>query len=90
MRFELEVHDVPSSVEARFEVDGRLTPLAFDWQGRRMPVAACGRTWSTGQGEQRFCHYLVMTAAGDVLELSVELRSLRWRIVRGRARHCFA
>ena len=86
-------HDAPGThtmVEARFDEEGSLTPLAFHWRGRRMPVAACGRTWVTGCGEAREWHYLVMTAGEETFELVLERYTLQWRVLRQRAAQALA
>lgn len=74
-----------TTVEARFDEHGGVTPLAFHWRGRRMPVAACGRTWVTGEGEARESHYLVMSAGEEVFELVLEHNTLQWRVASQRA-----
>jgi hypothetical protein len=35
----------PVEVIARFDDQGRLTPLSFTWQGRSFPVDSTGRRW---------------------------------------------
>jgi len=50
-----------------------------------MRVAACGRTWVTGEGEARESHYLVMSAGEGVFELVLEHSTLQWRVASQRA-----
>ena len=90
MRRDSGTMSIPTAVEARFEEDGRLIPLAFHWQGQRMPITSWGRTWVTGQGDKKFYHYLVMTVGERVCELTFEPRSLCWHVIQRRAREAVA
>jgi hypothetical protein len=81
MRSRLKAHGTPTVVEARFEEDGSLTPLAFVWRGARLPVASQGRAWTTGEGDDRRRHYLVMTAGGVTFELAFAPGTLHWWVV---------
>lgn len=54
------------TVEARFEAEGRVQPLAFEWRGLRFRVASVGRAWQEAS-ERRF---LVMTPEEQVYELA--------------------
>ncbi len=71
------------TVEARFAPDGTVVPLAVEWGGRRCAVAAVGRCWEEG-GRQCFD---IQLDTEETLLLCLELRSLRWYVVRrwGRA-----
>ncbi len=71
--------DVPVSVEARFEPDGSITPLAFTWQGRRVAIATVGRRWTADDGTRRF---LVMSPLDEVFELSFDPTASAWKVVR--------
>lgn len=73
-----ETTGTPTSVEARFDEEGRLTPLAFRWQGQRLAVGSRGRTWITGDGLQQRQHFLVMTAGEAVFELAFAPYTRRW------------
>ncbi len=78
--------DVPGTlvaVEARFEEDGRLTPVAFKWQGQWTRVASVGRTWSTDDGGNVTHRYMLGTPGEAVFELALERATLRWRVVKG-------
>jgi hypothetical protein len=72
----------PTSVEARFDEDGRLTPLAFHWHGLRLTVASWGRTWFAGDGTQQRQHFLVMTASRRTFELAFASDVRRWWVIR--------
>ena len=81
---------VPTSVEARFDEDGGLTPLAFQWQGQRLTVASWGRTWTTGEGGERRQHFLVMTAGERMFELVFAPDIRRWWMARAGSREAWA
>jgi hypothetical protein len=74
----MQVVDFPVAVEARFDEEGTITPLAVILRGRKYPVADVGRRWS----EEQIRHYLVMTPLGVRFELCLDTRALRWRVVR--------
>jgi len=76
------VPGTPVAVEARFEEDGRLTPVAFKWQGQWTQVASVGRTWSTDDGGNVIHRYMVGTPGEAVFELALEQATLRWRVVK--------
>jgi hypothetical protein len=66
------------AVEARFEEDGAIRPLAFMWQGKRYQVASLGRHWKQ-DGEHRF---LVMTHGEQIYELAYLIAEAAWRLRR--------
>jgi hypothetical protein len=69
--------DFPVAVEARFDEDGTITPLALTWGGQRYHIAGTGRHWSEGKR----LHYLVMTPSGVRFELCLDVTTLRWRLL---------
>jgi hypothetical protein len=73
-----------SAVDADLLPDGRVTPRAFTWQGRRRLVSSIGRQWI--EGERR--HVLVRTDVNDTIELSVSMPAMNWtaRLVSQQAR----
>ncbi len=78
--------DLPGTlvaVEARFEEDGRLTPVAFKWQGQWTQVASVGRTWITDDGSNVMHRYMLGTPGEAVFELALDRATLRWRVVKG-------
>jgi len=75
---EIRFVDVPVAVEARFDEDGSLTPIAFTWQGQKLRISDVGRRWT----EDNVRHYLVMTSAQETFELCFDVSTLRWRIAR--------
>jgi hypothetical protein len=72
------VVDEKTSVEARFDVDGEITPRRFAWRGSMVPVEGVGRQWK--EGDER-C-FMVMAAGGKPFELRLDERTLRWRVAR--------
>jgi hypothetical protein len=74
--------DIPTAVEARFDEEGRVTPIAFVWQGREVRISDVGRRWVEPHGPHQIHHYLVMTPAQDTFELCLDTGTLRWRITR--------
>ena len=65
-------------VEARFETDGTIHPLAFSWHGKRYRVASLGRQWE--QGEAR--HFLVMAHDEQIYELAYFPEETCWKLQR--------
>jgi len=53
------------SVTARFDENGKVSPLNFSWQGRAYLVDSTGRRWKDELGE----HILTMAPGGRVFEL---------------------
>ena len=74
--------DIPTAVEARFDDAGRVTPIAFSWQGRDVRISDVGRRWIEPRGPHQLRHYLVMTPGQDTVELCLDTGTLRWRITR--------
>jgi hypothetical protein len=66
----------PVEVTARFDREGRVTPLRFTWQGRDYPVEGAGRRWKAEDG----LHILVMAAGERVFELLFDPAQGRWFI----------
>jgi hypothetical protein len=52
-------------VTANFDLDGKITPIDFTWQGRQYTIESVGRRWRDEQGT----HILVMIPGGRVFEL---------------------
>lgn len=68
----------PIAVEARFETDGSIRPLAFVWQDEVIRIASLGRQWEM-EGE---VHFLVMPANERVFELAYRQTDGRWILCR--------
>lgn len=66
------------AVEAHFEVDGTIRPIAFLWQGKRLRIASLGRRWEK-ESER---HFLVMTHDEQVYELVFLTTECGWRLRR--------
>jgi len=72
--------DTPVAVEARFDVDGTITPLALAWRGQMLRISDVGRSWVAADGRLRY--WLVMVPARGTFELRLDMMTLRWRITR--------
>lgn len=68
----------PIAVEVRFEANGTLRPIAFEWKGKRFIIASHGRRWEK-DGVQ---HILVMTTEEHVFELAYLQDENRWKLMR--------
>jgi hypothetical protein len=64
-------------VTARFDDQGKVTPLRFVWQGNTYPVDATGRRWQDDKGQ----HVLVMVPGDRVFELIFIPTNLRWFLI---------
>jgi hypothetical protein len=71
----------PIAVEARFDPDGRIVPLAFLWKGQRIPVHTQGRQWR----DEGAYHFLVMDPGQQVYELVFSPSDSTWKLVRAPA-----
>lgn len=74
--------DIPTAVEARFDEEGRVTPMTLRWRGRDMHISDVGRRWTEPHGPHQIRHYLVMTPAQDTFEICLDTGSLQWKIAR--------
>ncbi len=69
---------LPIAVEAKFETDGSIRPLAFVWKDTRIRIASLGRRWE--QDEE--VHFLVMSADEKVYELAYRQKDSLWFLCR--------
>jgi hypothetical protein len=75
--------DEPITVQARFDLEGGVQPVAFIWNGRTRYIADLGRQWLDDAGEASTARgFLVRSACGDTFELRLELPALRWLLHR--------
>jgi hypothetical protein len=74
------------SVEVRLRSNGTVLPLAFSWRGRRHPIKSWGRESLDKRAGRRVRSYLVQTAGPETWELSHDLESGQWKLVRHWAR----
>ncbi len=65
-------------VTARFDLDGKITPLRFVWRGQSYQVSATGRQWQQA-GEW---HVLVMVPGEQVYELVFDPGQRCWYMAR--------
>jgi hypothetical protein len=68
----------PIAVEARFEVDGNLKPIAFEWNEQRFIIDSLGRHWEEN-GNQ---HFLVMVTGDQIFELAYLSSKNQWQLIR--------
>ena len=64
----------PIEVTARFDEEGKITPLSFRWQGSLYTVQSTGRRWEDGEG----VHILAMAPGDQVVELVYAPAYHRW------------
>lgn len=63
---------------ARFDLEGRITPLNFIWNGRSYRVEGTGRRWVAKDG----IHILVMVAGNQTFQLIFNSETNIWNLVR--------
>jgi hypothetical protein len=66
----------PIEVTARFELDGKVTPLRIKWKGHDYLIEGTGRRWQAQDG----LHLLVMAAGERVFELLFIPKDGQWFI----------
>jgi hypothetical protein len=64
----------PVEVTARFDKEGKITPLRFNWKGSDYLVESTGRRWEAQDGR----HTLVMVPGGRIFELIYTPMEGRW------------
>jgi hypothetical protein len=65
-------------VTAKFNEDGKITPIRFTWDGIDYLVESTGRQWEASDGE----HILVMVPGGRIFELVFNSTKRRWFLSR--------
>ena len=65
-------------VTARFDQQGRITPLNFVWQGRAYRVEGTGRRWEAKDG----LHILVMVPGNRAFHLVFDCINGIWKLIR--------
>lgn len=68
----------PVAVEATFEPDGQIQPLAFTLNGQIHRISHRGRQWTDATGAR---HFLVMTTPDAIHELIFSPSTLTWRLI---------
>jgi hypothetical protein len=61
-------------VTARFDTEGRVTPLQIAWKGSLVPIDSTGRRWEAEDGQ----HILAMLPGDRVIELVFKPVESRW------------
>jgi hypothetical protein len=69
----------PIEVTARFDEQGKITPVRFTWKGSVYLVESTGRRWQAEDG----LHILVMVPGERVFELLFHAEETRWYLGRG-------
>jgi len=64
-------------VIARFQ-DGKITPVKFRWGGRTYFVVRVPFRWLSREGEHPQFHFSVTATSGDIFELKLDSRRMRW------------
>lgn len=65
-------------VIAKFDEEGKITPLRFVWKDNDYLVESTGRHWEASDGK----HILVMVPDGRIFELVYNLTEGRWLLGR--------
>jgi hypothetical protein len=65
-------------VTARFNLQGEVIPIRFNWNGVDYLVESTGRSWDDGEGR----HVLVMAPGGQTFELILALPACRWYVMK--------
>lgn len=68
-----------TAVVVHFDVEGKITPRRFTWQGTQLTVEGVGRRWRE-KGERCFT---VLAAGRHLFELRLDEEAWRWRVARG-------
>jgi len=66
-------------VTARFDPDGKITPLTFVWRTRTYKVTAIGRHWDAPDGR----HILVMGPGHQAYHLIFKSETAQWYLFHG-------
>jgi hypothetical protein len=69
----------PIEVTARFDANGKITPVKFTRQGVACRVESIGRSWQANDG----VHILVMTPENKVYHLLFKPAGGNWYLLRG-------
>ncbi len=70
-------------VTARFDQEGKITPLHFTWKGGVWRVESTGRRWQDIDGQ----HILVMVSSGVIYQLTFKSGEGRWYIDQQSSKH---
>ncbi len=70
-------------LQARWETDGTIIPLSFEFSGRLYSVSSVGRSWRDDAGY----HVLCMVGSDDVYELLLT-HDFSWQVKIPMARSC--
>lgn len=65
-------------VLARFDTQGKVTPMNFTWNGHTYPIESTGRCWQDVRGK----HILVMVPGERVFELLFNVQEGLWFLLK--------
>ena len=68
-------------VGAIFEESGKIKPVWFSYNGRRLAVERVTYAWRDRDGDVKILHYAVKVG-GTVYELALDTSTLSWRLER--------
>jgi hypothetical protein len=76
----LEVIGEPIRVYAHFQ-RGRISPLWFEWKGRRYRAEEVRNRWVTSEGIGK-CYHFALTVEGcaDLYEIFLQSETMGWRL----------
>ena len=74
--------DEPTEVDTRIDTGGVSVPRAFTWQGEWLSITSLGRRWEEKGDSGLIRHFLVMVASGNRFELTQQVSSGCWRVIR--------
>jgi hypothetical protein len=66
-------------VTARFDAQGVIIPLDFEWRGRTYKVDSIGRSWNAKDGY----HILVMDRRNQAFHLIFKPGTIKWYLLKG-------
>ena len=69
----------PILVKARFDPQGNVIPVRFEWRGQSFLVESIGRRWQLKDG----LHILVMVSGGRAFHLRFNANQDQWHLIRG-------
>lgn len=69
----------PIDVMATFK-NGKLSPRAFLWHGRRYTVSEVTSMWTDLEGQFRRYYYAVTTDAPNLYEIYFQTKDLHWTL----------
>lgn len=69
----------PIQVKTRYDQEGNVIPVRFEWRGQSYLIESIGRRWQVKDG----LHILVMVTGGRAFHLRYEREQQTWHLIRG-------